>query len=97
MTDDWTVETLVKLSATSPDRAYDVGVRIVELTDNRWILANVGAGVFEVLLNRDPAHFIARLSADAARVPRLRRCLSYVGGERLDPTARTRLGTLVRV
>src|ERR1700712_2159577 len=45
--DDWTVETVLKLGVAAPDKAYDVAVRIVELSDDPWILANVGVGVFE--------------------------------------------------
>src|ERR1700761_8888827 len=61
--DDWTVETLVKLGVAAPDRAYEVAVRIVELSDDPWILANVGVSVLEDLLRRDETYFRARLSA----------------------------------
>jgi len=94
--DDWTVETVIKLGAAAPDKAYDVGMRIVELTDDAWILANVGVSVFENLLHRDAVYFIGRLAADAQRVPRLREALAHVGGQRLDKAARTRLCALTR-
>ena len=71
-----------------------MAVRIVELSDDPWILANVGVGVFEDLLHRDAPYFIDRLSADARWLPRLRRSLAHIGAHRLDKAARTRLGEL---
>jgi hypothetical protein len=76
--EDWTVETLLKLGFAAPDRAYEVGVRIVELSDDPWILDTVGVSVFEHLLRRNEPHFIARLSADARRSPRLLRTLARI-------------------
>lgn len=74
----WTVETVLKLGYAAPDRAYDVGMRIVELSDDPWILESVGVSVFEDLVRRDRPHFTARLSADARRLPRLRHALRRI-------------------
>jgi hypothetical protein len=74
----WTIETLLKLGFTAPDRAYEVGVRIVELSDDPWILDSVRVSVFEDLVRRDPSHFTARLSADASRLPGLRHTLRRI-------------------
>jgi hypothetical protein len=74
--DHWTVEILIKLGFAAPDCAYEVGVRIVELTDNAWLLRNVAIGVFEPLLRREPLRFSRRLAADAERLPRLAACIA---------------------
>jgi hypothetical protein len=88
--EDWVVETLLKLGFAAPDRAYEVGLRIVELSDDPWILENVGASVFEELLRRDGQHFIARLSADVLHLPRLRRAIADIAPNGLDPAVEAR-------
>lgn len=80
----WTVETLLKLGFAAPDRAYEVGVRIVELSDDPWILENVGVSVFENLVRRDPPYFTARLSADARRLPKLSHTLKHIAPKALE-------------
>jgi hypothetical protein len=75
----WTVETLLKLGFAAPDLAYEVGLRIVELSDDPWILETVSVSVFEALLRRDGPHFEGRISADAHRLPRLGDVLDHVG------------------
>jgi hypothetical protein len=77
LADHWTVEILIKLGFAAPDCAYEVGLRIVELTDNAWILQNAAVGVFEPLLRRDRARFSARIAADADRLPRLAIALAH--------------------
>jgi hypothetical protein len=71
LADHWTVEVLLKLAVAAPECAYEVGVRIVELTESVWILQNAAVSVFEPLVRRDPQQFQARLAADVARLPRL--------------------------
>jgi hypothetical protein len=88
----WTVETLLKLGFAAPDRAYEVGVRIVELSDDPWILESVGVSVFENLVRRDPPRFTARLSADARRLPRLTHTLNHIASEGLDSPGQGRRG-----
>jgi hypothetical protein len=80
----WTVETLLKLGFVAPDRAYEVAVRIVELSDDPWILESVGVNVFGDLLRRNRAHFLARLAADARRLPRLLSALDHDSRVGLD-------------
>jgi len=91
LTEHWTVETLLKLGYAAPDRAYKVGVRVVELSDDPWIGENVGASVFRDLLRRNPPHFTARLSADARRLPKLRHTLNRIAPGGLDKSAAARL------
>jgi hypothetical protein len=91
LTEHWTVETLLKLGYAAPDRAYEVGMRIVELSDDPWILENVGVSVFRDLLRRNPPHFTARLSADALRLPKLRHTLSRIAPGGLDRAEGARL------
>jgi hypothetical protein len=76
--ESWTIETLLKLGFAAPRCAYEVGVRIVELSDDPWILEAVRVAVFEDLWRRGGSEFRVRLSADARRQPRLRRVLDKI-------------------
>jgi hypothetical protein len=90
----WAVETLLKLGFAAPDCAYQVAVRIVELSDDPWILETVGVSVIDELIRRDGARFIARLSGDARQSPHLRRARDHIPAAGLDRAADTRLEEL---
>lgn len=76
LTDDWTVETVLKLAFAAPDCAYEVGLAIVALNDDPWILKSVVACVFEGIMRQNSGVLPARLAADAERPPKLRRARS---------------------
>ena len=86
----WTVETLLKLGYTAPDRAYEVGVRIVELSDDPWILETVRVSVFGTCCGATRP-FLRSPAADARRLPRLRQTLSRIAPGGLDKVEGARL------
>lgn len=75
--EDWIVESLLKLGFAAPDRAYDVGVRIVALSEDPWIIQTVGVTVFADLLRRHGPRFAHRLAHDVGAVPRLGKALVH--------------------
>ncbi|MDR3510603.1 MAG: hypothetical protein P4L73_03135 [Caulobacteraceae bacterium] len=75
--DDWIIETLIKLGFAAPERAYEVGVRIVALSEDPWIIETVGVGVFANLLRRHGPLLAGRLAHDVDQLPRLGRALVH--------------------
>lgn len=68
-----------------PDLAWGEILKVVELTDNEFILENLAAGPLENLLVQHGDAFVARIEKQAINNKRFRWLLGGVWGERIPP------------
>ncbi|HWE98595.1 MAG TPA: hypothetical protein VG248_02255 [Caulobacteraceae bacterium] len=51
--DDWGAQALLEIVCEEPDRALEITFLIARMTDDSWLLCNLGAGPIESLLAHD--------------------------------------------
>ena len=76
----WAWEAVNALVREQPERAWSMILRLVELSPDDRVLANVAAGPLEDLLKFQPYAFIDRVENRARTDAKFRRCLSGVWG-----------------
>lgn len=76
----WAFEALNDLVRERPEEAWSIITRLVELSPDDTILANVAAGPLEDILSVHPSSFIDRIEEKARRDSKFRRCVSGVWG-----------------
>jgi hypothetical protein len=74
----WAVEEMMDLPRTHPERAWQTILSVVEQGAPMWVLAVLGAGPLEDLLNSHGVDFIDRVEREAARNRRFYDALSCV-------------------
>jgi hypothetical protein len=70
--EDWAVDLLSRYAESDPEGAYQVILEIVSISQDPWILTNIGAGPLETILWRHAPEFVPRLTRDAVEFPILR-------------------------
>jgi hypothetical protein len=75
----WAWERVSEIVRDDPERAWSMILRLVELSPDDLILANVAAGPLEDLLREHP-YVIDRVELRAGVDARFRRCLSGIWG-----------------
>jgi hypothetical protein len=76
----WAYEALDVMVREKPEEAWSIITKLVELSPDDRILANVAAGPLEDLLNLQPYAFIERIEERARSDAKFRRCVSGVWG-----------------
>lgn len=93
---DWAWLELAEIEDAAPERALDICILIARLTDDAWVLSNLGAGPLESLLFHDWATVLDRLEAEAPRSPGLAEAISSIWPSRMPAAALARLTSLGR-
>lgn len=75
--DDWGQQALIEVVCEDPARALTIVFLIARLTDDNWLLTNLGAGPIEDLLARDPT-FLDPIAIEVRNSPNLRTALGSV-------------------
>lgn len=75
---------LDRLTSASPEDAWQVMLRIIEMTDNEFVLENLAAGPLETLLGLYGKTFIERVESRAAVDPKYRWVVGGVWQGRMD-------------
>ena len=80
--DQWAEQTLIALfihrDVLPAEDAWRLILRLLEIAPNEKVIGNIGAGLIEDLLSRDPELVGKLIEAEAAGNPRLRRALDHV-------------------
>nr|WP_063570902.1 hypothetical protein [Luteibacter rhizovicinus] len=89
---------LADLSFHAPERLWAVAIEILELLsdDEELLIASIGAGPLEDLLNRYGADFVDRIIGRARQNRRFRIAASCVWPSRIDPAIWQRLQAVVQ-
>ena len=89
---------LADLSFHAPERLWAVALEILELLndDEELLIASIGAGPIEDLLNRNGADYIDRIVERARQNRRFRVAASCVWPSRIDPAIWQRLQAVVQ-
>lgn len=70
--EDWAVSDLLLISLSEPERAYEIILKMLEMTSDEWVIASIAAGPVETLLRLHAGEFVPRLSRDAYAYPNIR-------------------------
>jgi hypothetical protein len=86
------------MSFHAPERLWTVAIEILELLDDdeELLIASIGAGPLEDLLNRNGADYIDRIVERARQNRRFRVAASCVWPSRIDPAIWQRLQAVVQ-
>jgi len=89
---------LADLSYHAPERLWSVALEILELLgdDEELLIASIGAGPLEDLLNRHGAEYIDRIIVHARQNKRFRVAASCVWPRGIDPAIWERLQAVVQ-
>lgn len=89
---------LADLSLHAPERLWTVALEILELLrdEEELLIASIGAGPLEDLLNRHGGDYIDRIVERARQNRRFRVAASCVWPSRIDPTIWQRLQAVVQ-
>jgi hypothetical protein len=89
---------LADLSFHAPERLWTVAIEILDLLgdDEELLIASIGAGPLEDLLNRYGADFVDRIIERARQNRRFRVAASCVWPSHIDPAIWQRLQAVVR-
>jgi hypothetical protein len=75
--DDWGVQALLEIVCEEPIRALEITFLIARMTDDDWLLCNLGAGPIESLLAHD-ATLLDAVAIEARNSPNLKTALGSV-------------------
>ena len=75
--DDWGVQALLEIVCEEPIRALEITFLIARMTDDAWLLCNLGAGPIEDLLAHD-ATLLDAIALEARSSPNLKTALASV-------------------
>src|SRR6185437_397294 len=75
--DDWGVQALLEIVCEEPIRALEITFLISRMTDDSWLLCNLGAGPIESLLAHD-ATLLDAVAIEAQNSPNLKVALGSV-------------------
>jgi hypothetical protein len=82
------VQAFIELRISNPDDAFQVVEHVLGKTSDPWVLANLGAGPLEDLLETGDASAIARVNTLAEKYPNAREALSHVWTSHFPPQSR---------
>jgi hypothetical protein len=75
--DDWRAQALLEILCEEPIRALEITFLIARMTDDAWLLCNLGAGPIEDLLAHD-ATLLDAIALEARSSPNLKTALASV-------------------
>jgi hypothetical protein len=83
--DDWSAQALLEIVCEEPIRALEITFLIARMTDDTWLLCNLGAGPIESLLAAD-ATLLDAIALEARNSPNLKTALASVWQNAMSET-----------
>lgn len=83
--DDWGEQALLEIVCEEPIRALEISFLIARMTDDAWLLCNLGAGPIESLL-ADDATLLDAVALEARNSPNLKTALASVWQNAMSET-----------